>query len=84
MKDQSFPLGSCFSCVTERFTSSGDEGSTYFLQDLFVARNIFANNPCTHIDVGSRVDGFVAHLATFRKVKVFDIRPLKNDRLLSS
>ncbi|HQE62470.1 MAG TPA: DUF268 domain-containing protein [Candidatus Latescibacteria bacterium] len=28
------------------------------------------------MDVGSRIDGFIAHLAAFREVEVFDIRPL--------
>lgn len=30
------------------------------------------------MDVGSRVDGFVAHVAAFRKVELLDIRPLKS------
>ena len=37
----------------------------YFHQDFVVARKIFERNPRLHIDVGSRVDGFVAHVATF-------------------
>jgi len=79
MQDSSFPLGRLFPCLTERFTSSGDGKSIYFLQDLFVAQRVFANNPVMHIDVGSRVDGFVAHLATCRNIKVFDIRQLDNN-----
>ncbi|MBL8992576.1 MAG: DUF268 domain-containing protein, partial [Spirochaetia bacterium] len=31
--------------------------------------------PKRHIDVGSRIDGFVAHVAAFRKIEVLDIRP---------
>lgn len=46
----------------------------YFNQDLLVASYIFKNNPNKHVDVGSRVDGFVAHVASFRKIEVFDIR----------
>ena len=46
----------------------------YFFQDLFVARKVFLKNPNKHIDFGSRVDGFVSNIATFRKVEVFDIR----------
>jgi len=30
-----------------------------------------------HVDIGSRIDGFLAHLASFRSVEVFDIRPLE-------
>ncbi len=48
----------------------------YFYQDLLVARYIFAAQPRRHVDVGSRVDGFVAHVASFRTIDVFDIRPL--------
>lgn len=79
MKDQSFPFGRFFPCLTERFGSSGNGNSVYFLQDLFVANRVFVNNPKVHIDVGSRIDGFVAHVASFRKVQVFDIRPLSNE-----
>ncbi len=46
----------------------------YFNQDLLVASYIYKNNPKKHVDVGSRIDGFVAHVATFRKIEVFDIR----------
>lgn len=47
----------------------------YFAQDILVAQKIYRNSPDSHIDVGSRVDGLVAHLAVFRKVDVVDIRP---------
>jgi len=40
-----------------------------------VARKIFHNNPKKHIDIGSRQDGFVAHVASFREIKLLDIRP---------
>jgi hypothetical protein len=56
--------------------SSGTASGHYFHQDLLVAQLIFENNPKRHIDLGSRVDGFVAHLASFREVEVIDIRPL--------
>ena len=34
--------------------------------------------PIRHIDIGSRVDGFVAHVASFRKIDVMDIRDLNS------
>jgi hypothetical protein len=49
----------------------------YFLQDLYVAQQIFKKRPTNHLDIGSRIDGFVTHLATFRKVNVLDLRPIK-------
>jgi hypothetical protein len=55
---------------------AGATRSEYFWQDLLVARKIFAANPKKHVDIGSRVDGFVAHVASFREIEVFDIRPI--------
>ena len=56
--------------------SNGVAKGHYFHQDLLVARRIHVNNPVIHVDVGSRVDGFVAHVASFRSLKVIDVRPL--------
>ena len=50
----------------------------YFHQDLIAARRIFQNNPIKHVDIWSRTDWFVAHVASFREIEVLDIRPLKN------
>lgn len=48
----------------------------YFWQDLWAAKKIFEANPSEHFDVGSRVDGFIAHVLSFMPVTVMDIRPL--------
>ena len=48
-----------------------------FIRDLLVVNLIYEHKPRRHIDIGSRVDGFVAHVASFREVEVVDIRPLK-------
>jgi len=62
-------------CLHDRHEESGDTKNEYFWQDLLVARWIHAARPRKHVDVGSRVDGFVAHLASFRDIEVFDVRP---------
>lgn len=46
----------------------------YFNQDLLVASYIFKKKPKRHVDIGSRIDGFVAQVASFRRIEVFDIR----------
>jgi len=38
-----------------------------------------AARPAPHVDVGSRVDGFVAHLLVFTEVTVVDVRPLESN-----
>lgn len=63
-------------CLGDRYEASGNARGHYFYQDWLVARRIFERRPERHVDVGSRVDGFVAHVASFRTVEVFDIRPL--------
>ena len=65
----------CAPCTTDWYESSGNVQSPYFLQDLYVARKIYEANPCRHVDVGSRIDGFVAHVASFRCIEEIDIRP---------
>jgi SAM-dependent methyltransferase len=55
---------------------AGAASGHYFHQDLLVATRIHRAAPRRHVDVGSRVDGFVAHVASFRRIEVIDIRPL--------
>lgn len=50
----------------------------YFHQDLYIARLIFEANPQKHLDIGSRTDGFIAHVAAYRKIELVDIRPIKS------
>lgn len=73
-----FPFGKPFPCLQERSTESGSAKGHYFHQDLLIARRVYLNYPSTHVDVGSRIDGFVAHVASFRLIKVLDIRPQSN------
>jgi hypothetical protein len=73
---EEFPFGKPYPCVANRFSQSGPARGHYFHQDLLVARRIYLNAPSRHVDIGSRVDGFVAHVASFRSIEVFDIRPL--------
>jgi len=73
-----FPLGEYKPCLHERSSENGSPNGHYFHQDLLVAQRIFLNGPKTHVDVGSRVDGFVAHVASFRPIEVIDIRPQPN------
>jgi hypothetical protein len=68
------PWGQELPILHEWNETSGGLG-TYFHQDLTVARWIRETAPVRHVDVGSRIDGFIGHLAVFREVEVIDIRP---------
>jgi hypothetical protein len=56
--------------------AAGSARGHYFWQDLIAAQWIHKSNPSNHLDVGSRIDGFIAHLLAFRKVDVLDVRPM--------
>jgi Caenorhabditis protein of unknown function, DUF268 len=69
-------LTDAFPILTDRYASAGVAEGHYFHQDLWAAKKIFQEHPQAHVDIGSRVDGFVAHLLVFMPVTVVDIRPL--------
>lgn len=71
--------------VTHRFPiladyaeQAGSARGHYFHQDLLVASFVHQKNPVRHVDIGSRIDGFVAHVAAFRKIEVMDVRDLND------
>lgn len=52
------------------------EVTWFFHQDLWAARKIHEARPLRHMDIGSRIDGFVAHVLAFMPVEYVDVRPL--------
>ncbi len=74
--EESIPFGPVRPILDDRFAQAGSASGHYFHQDLLVARRIFEHAPERHVDVGSRIDGFVAHVAAFREIEVIDVRPL--------
>ncbi len=78
VKGDPFPLrlGDLFPILGDAHSPSGVATGHYFHQDLYMAKRIFAAKPGRHVDVGSRVDGFVAHVLSFMPVTVVDVRPL--------
>lgn len=74
--ESEFPIIGFYPFILDRYAQSGNFCQHYFEQDLLMAQRIFANRPAKHIDIGSRVDGFVTHVAAFRDIEIFDIRPL--------
>ena len=75
--DTTFRLGNRFPILNEWSEEAGVVSGHYFHQDLFVAQKVHENNPVRHIDIGSRIDGFVAHVASFRQIEILDIREIK-------
>jgi hypothetical protein len=67
-----------YPCVADRYEEGGTAKGHYFHQDLLVARWVYQDAPAVHVDVGSRVDGFIAHVASYRSIVVVDIRPIRS------
>lgn len=76
-----FPLKptNFFPILAEAHSDAGVAKGHYFHQDLWAAQKIFKRHPARHVDVGSRIDGFVSHILTFMPLSVVDIRPLSSD-----
>jgi hypothetical protein len=75
--DGAFPIDGAHPCLEDRYAQGGVASGDYFHMDLLMAQSIFASGVKRHVDVGSRIDGFVAHVASFAHVEVLDIRPLR-------
>jgi hypothetical protein len=73
-QDNLFPFGKLYPRLREWKEQGGTASGHYFHQDLLVASFIYENQPKRHIDVGSRIDGFVAHVASYREIEIIDIR----------
>ncbi len=65
-------LRNCYPMLSDIGGEAGIARGHYFHQDLWAARKIYAARPAFHVDVGSRIDGFVGHLLAFMPVTVFD------------
>jgi hypothetical protein len=78
--DAHFPLKLkyLFPVLSDYRSQAGEVRGHYFHQDLWAARKVVQSGVKEHMDVGSRIDGFVAHLLTVMPVTVIDIRPLKS------
>jgi SAM-dependent methyltransferase len=60
----------------DRFSAAASLTEHYFWQDLWAATKLHDASVVQHVDVASRVDGFVGHVLTFCEVTYVDIRPL--------
>ncbi|MCI8774382.1 MAG: DUF268 domain-containing protein [Lachnospiraceae bacterium] len=61
--------------IRDKYAPAGTIGN-YFWQDLWAARIIIAQGIREHFDIGSRLDGFIAHLlAANIDVTMIDVRP---------
>lgn len=62
--------------ITEKYDANAGTVNNYFVQDLWAASLIHKKMPKIHYDIGSRLDGFIAHvLAMGIPVTMIDIRP---------
>jgi len=71
-----FSIACNYPCLLDIDEEGGAATGIYFNQDLYVAQEIFKRKPIKHLDIGSRMDGFIAHVASYREIEVMDIRDI--------
>ena len=73
-----FPLSltNSYPALHDWFERAGTQPRHYFLQDLWGARKVFESGVKEHVDIGSRIDGFISHCLCFTRVMILDIRKL--------
>lgn len=76
--DTTFSIATLYPILTDKYEQGGVMSGHYFHQDLYIARLINLANPKKHLDIGSRTDGFVAHVASFREIELIDIRDIES------
>jgi SAM-dependent methyltransferase len=69
-------LSKLYYTTYEKFMPGGTVGGHYFLQDIWASKKIYEAGINHHVDVGSRIDGFVAHILPFCQVDYIDIREI--------
>jgi SAM-dependent methyltransferase len=79
MSDERIPLLDLYPSLRDRGRAAGAFDVHYFYQDIWAAKKVHASGCTDHVDVASRVDGFVAHCACFTRVTFIDLRPLVTD-----
>lgn len=61
--------------IADKYAKAGYMGN-YFWQDLWAARLVYKSGTKIHYDIGSRIDGFIAHLLAMDiNVTLIDVRP---------
>lgn len=71
-------FGNIYPITDEFSTTAGTASGQYFHQDLLVANYIYRCKPRVHLDIGSRIDGFIAHLLSFEQETILgDVRPIE-------
>jgi hypothetical protein len=61
----------------DRYESAGSTKGHYFWQDLWAAEAVITGGVKDHVDIGSRLDGFVSHLLPICRVTYVDVRPVE-------
>lgn len=66
-----------FFTSADRFENAGSAHGHYFWQDLWAAEELISQGVEVHVDIGSRLDGFIAHVLPTCIVTYVDLRPLQ-------
>lgn len=65
-----------YPCLNDKTSSSQTGKGHYFYQDIWALNHIYKSGVKNHIDIGSRIDGFVGQCSVFCSIEMVDLRPV--------
>lgn len=68
-------LRDLFPVIGEDAEAAGGYDAHYLYQDFWAARRLYENRPAEHVDISSRVDGFITSALVFCPITMVDVRP---------
>lgn len=75
-KNEVVSFNDLYPCLADKTSTSQSGKGHYFYQDIWALEKVFQKAPSKHIDVGSRIDGFVGQCSSFCDVEFVDLRPV--------
>lgn len=71
--------GNLWPVISDKYANAGTVRN-YFWQDLWAAQLVISSGEREHFDIGSRLDGFIAHLLSAKiDVTMIDVRPFPTE-----
>ncbi len=71
------PFFEIYPCLDDQTNKSQSGRGHYFYQDIWALARVLERKPNSHVDIGSRIDGFAGQLSAFCTVEYVDIRSVE-------
>jgi len=76
LSEENVPLQDLYPCLNDRGAGSQTGKGHYFFQDIWALRCVMNSSVGLHVDVGSRIDGFVGQCSAICDIEMVEYRPI--------